>query len=208
MIADDHPLIADALGLAARTVVPEIAIDTATSIAAAETLVRTHRGYRLVLLDYLLPDARGFSGFMRLQHLLGTVPIALVTGLQRPELIETARALGAIGFLPKSEPLDQMARAMRAMLSGASWFPPTAVQPDRSGDLRARIGELSGAQLRVLLALADGRINKQLAAELDVTEATIKAHLTAIYRKLGVQGRAQALLAVQPLLGAAAAPEP
>ncbi|TVV73790.1 response regulator transcription factor [Sphingomonas solaris] len=206
LIADDHPLIVEALSLAARSVMPELAIDTAGTIAAAESLVRERKGYKLVLLDFLLPDARGFSGFMRLQHLLGSVPIAIVTGQRMPELAEAARALGAVGFLPKSQPLDEMARSIRTMLGGATSFPPASVGDAGASDARSRVSSLSGAQLRVLLALADGRLNKQIAGDLGITEATVKAHMTAIFRKLGVSGRTQALLAMQPLLGEAREP--
>ena len=163
--------------------------------------IARHKGYRLALLDLMLPDARGFSGFLRLQHALGDVPIVIVSAKQQPELIEAARALGAAGYLSKAQPLDETLGSLRSILSGKTIFPPVnaRMQADVT-DARARIAELSGAQLRVLMALADGRLNKQIAGDLGVTEATIKAHLTAIFRKLGVNNRTQAILAIQPLL--------
>ncbi len=201
LIADDHPLIVEALSIAVRSTMPELTVDKAASIAEAEALARDRRGYKLVLLDFMLPDARGFSGFLRLQHCLGAVPIMLVTAQRRPELIEAARALGAAGFLAKSLPLDEMARAMREVMAGRTAYPPATTHDAGAGSARDRIATLSGAQLRVLLALADGKLNKQVAGELGVTEATVKAHLTAIFRKLGVNNRTQALLSLQPLLG-------
>lgn len=201
LLADDHPLIREGLALAARVAMPELTIDSVGSIAEAEAAIARHKGYRLALLDLMLPDARGFSGFLRLQHALGEVPIVIVSARQQPELIEAARALGAAGYLSKALPLDETLASLRNILAGKAVFPPITgrVQAD-VGDARARIAELSGAQLRVLMALADGRLNKQIAGDLGVTEATIKAHLTAIFRKLGVNNRTQAILAIQPLL--------
>ncbi|HLZ79463.1 MAG TPA: response regulator transcription factor, partial [Sphingomonas sp.] len=149
----------------------------------------------------ILPDAVGFSGFLRVQHALGDVPIVIISARQQPELVEAARALGAAGYLSKAQPLDETLASLRSALAGRTVFPSDS----RSGHAdasaaRKRIAELSSAQLRVLMALADGRLNKQIAGELGVTEATIKAHMTAIFRKLGVTNRTQAILAMQPLL--------
>ncbi|WP_454885511.1 response regulator [Sphingomonas oryzagri] len=201
LLADDHPLIREGLALACRVAMPELTIDSVGSIAEAEAMIARHRGYRLALLDLMLPDARGFSGFLRVQHALGDVPIVIVSAKQQPELIEAARALGAAGYLSKAQPLDETLASLRTILGGKTVFPPAngRVQAD-VGDARQRISDLSGAQLRVLMALADGRLNKQIAGDLGVTEATIKAHLTAIFRKLGVNNRTQAILAIQPLL--------
>ena len=209
LLADDHPLIREGLALAARVAMPELTIDSVGSIAEAEATIARHRGYRLALLDLMLPDARGFSGFLRLQHVLGDVPIVIVSARQQPELIEAARALGAAGYLSKAQPLDETLGSLRTILSGKTVFPPmSGKMPSDVSDARARIADLSGAQLRVLMALADGRLNKQIAGDLGVTEATIKAHLTAIFRKLGVNNRTQAILAMQPLLGTSATDTP
>jgi DNA-binding NarL/FixJ family response regulator len=194
------------LALAARVALPSLVIDSVGSIAEAEAAIAQHDGYRLVLLDLMLPDAQGFSGFVRLQHLLGGVPIVIVSAREKLELVETARMLGASGYLSKGLPLDQTLSALRAVLAGGTAFPAVRAEDDAGlVAMRSRIATLSGAQLRVLIALAGGRLNKQLAGELGVTEATIKAHLTAIFRKLGVNNRTQAILAVQPLLGGSAA---
>jgi DNA-binding NarL/FixJ family response regulator len=207
LIADDHPLVREGLALAARAAMPGLTIDSAGSIAEAEKLVGLHRGYKLALLDLMLPDARGFSGFMRLQHLLGDVPILIISARQQPELIAAARALGAAGYLSKAQPLDALLGSLKRVLAGETVFPAGAKGAE-AGAARDRIAGLSGAQLRVLLALADGRLNKQIAGDLGVTEATVKAHMTAIFRKLGVNNRTQAILAMQPLLGEPAGEAP
>ncbi|USI71697.1 response regulator transcription factor [Sphingomonas morindae] len=203
LIADDHPLVVEALAMAVRACIPGVVVDSAGSIAEAERLGRERRGYRLVLLDLMLPDARGFSGFLRLKQALPQVPIVIVTAHAAPDLVETAKSLGAAGFLNKAQPLDQMSAAIRTIHSGTAVFPTLSARRDTgAAAAKARIADLSDAQMRVLLALADGRLNKQIAGDLGITEATVKAHLTAIFRKLGVNNRTQALLAMQPLLGA------
>ncbi|UAK26617.1 response regulator transcription factor [Sphingomonas nostoxanthinifaciens] len=200
LIADDHPLVLEALSLAVRKSVPGAEIDKASTVAEAEALASQRGDYRLVLLDLLLPDARGFSGLLRLQHVLGSIPIVIVTAHRRSDLIEAARALGAAGFLSKAQPLDELAEGIAAVLAGGTVF-PMGTGSDRSvTEARGRLASLSGAQMRVLLALADGRLNKQIAGDLRVTEATVKAHLTVIFRKLGVNNRTQALLAMRSVL--------
>ena len=207
LVADDHPLTREGLALAIRAAAPGIALDNAGSVAEAERAVATRRsGYRLVRLDLILPDARGFSGFLKLQHLLAATPIVVVSAREDPVIVEAARALGAAAFVSKSTPLDALAAALRRVLAGEAVFPPQSLASPAALSLRDRISTLSGAQLRVLLALADGRLNKQIADSLDITEATVKAHLTVIFRKLAVDNRAQALLAVQPLLAATGTP--
>jgi DNA-binding NarL/FixJ family response regulator len=155
---------------------------------------------RLVLLDYRLPDSDGYSGFFRLQYLLGTVPIAIISGFGDPQIVEAARVLGARGFLSKTQPLDVLADMVDQMLRGERVFPAAERSCHEIEVARGRLESLSSAQRRVLLALARGHLNKQIAQELDVSEATIKAHLTAIFRKLGVLNRTQAVLTIQPLL--------
>lgn len=200
LIADDHPLMREGLALAVRAVLPGVTVDTAGTIDEAAKALGRNVKYRLILLDFVLPDARGFSGLLRLQHEAGRVPIAVISAHEDPMLVESARALGAAGFLYKTRPFDELAREIRHVAEGHLVFPPQHGVPAAT-DLRTRIATLSGAQLRVLIALADGRLNKQIAADLDVSEATVKAHLTAIFRKMRVTNRAQALLAIQPLLG-------
>jgi len=205
LLADDHPLIREGFALAARVAMPDLAIDCVGSIAEAEAAIARHDGYRLVLLDLVMPDAEGFSGLLKLQHQLGAVPIVIVSARDKPELVEAARVLGAAGYLSKGLPLDETLAALRTVLAGGTVFPePSAEDEVAIGAMRTRIAALSGAQLRVMIALAGGRLNKQIAGELGVTEATIKAHLTAIFRKLGVNNRTQAILAVQSLLGGSA----
>lgn len=198
LIAEDHPLSREGMGLAARAAIPGASVTGVGTIAAAETaMARTP--FRLILLDFLLPDARGFSGFLRLQHRDPTVPIVLVSACEDRSLVEAARAVGAAGYIFKSTPIDDFAAILRRISGGAASFPLEGPVSSAVSAARGRIAELSRAQRRVLMALADGRSNKQIAHDLAVSEATVKAHLTAVFRTIGVTNRAQALLAVGPL---------
>lgn len=200
LLVDDHPLFREGLALAVKVATPELLIDNVGSIAEAQAMIALHKEYRLVLLDLMLPDARGFSGLMCLQKMLGRVPIVIISASQSPDLIEAARAMGAVGYFPKTQSLDEMLTGLRAVLAGTTAFPDVAPSDKENSSVRHRLEGLSDAQLRVLYALAGGRLNKQVACDLGITEATVKAHLTAVFRKLGVNNRTQAMLAVQPLV--------
>jgi DNA-binding NarL/FixJ family response regulator len=201
LIADDHPLSREGLSLAVRSSFLGAVIDTAGSVAEARAAVRTHRIYRLILLDFVLPDAQGFSGLIELTQLAGKSPVAMISAYDDPALIETARSLGAVGFLFKTDPLDVLTRRLTAIAEGETSFPEIRPALPAARAVSEMIGTLSDAQRKVLFALADGRLNKQIAGDLGISEATVKAHLTAIFRKLDVINRAQAMLAIQPLLG-------
>lgn len=202
LLADDHPLTREGLALAARSALPGIATIGVGSVAEAVAIAEeTRTEFRMILLDLQLPDARGFSGLLALQFRQPHVPIVVVTAREDQSLVEAARALGAAGFLFKSLPLDTIAARLREIDAGRTCFPDGTTANPLVEAARARIGGLSPAQHKVLLALADARSNKQIARDLNVTEATIKAHLSAIFRTLGVSNRAQALLAIQPLIG-------
>jgi DNA-binding NarL/FixJ family response regulator len=200
VIADDHPLVRDAVRMAIVTQFPYFVVEEATSIESAERIAQVRQDIALLLLDYQLPDADGFSGFFRLQHALGPVPIAIISAFDELRIINAARAVGAVGFISKSLALDEIAAAIGNIVAGQTVFPTTSAIPDQLRDMGDRLETLSSAQKRVLAALVRGDLNKQIAGDLDITEATVKAHLTAIFRKLRVTNRLQAILAVKPLL--------
>ncbi len=200
LIADDHPLVQEGIQLAIGARHPGNIVDVAGTIAEAEVLIQQHGRYRLLLLDYELPDANGFNGFFRLQHLLGRTPIAIISAHDSQQMVTTAQAVGASGFLSKRQPLETIIAAIEMILAGGRVFPPSPGPDAQTDTLRKRLDSLSGAQRRVLLALASGDLNKQIAADLGVSEATIKAHLSAIFRKLEVTNRTQAILTMRPLL--------
>lgn len=199
LIADDHPMCATALAMAARVADPAVTIDSATTLAEAEGFARGAR-HDLVLLDLMLPDVQGFAGLALMRAVRPDAPVAIVSARDDPGVIAQAVALGAFGFVPKSSPIDQMVAAIRALLHGERWLPKGIVAgpgDDRRVDVAQRMGTLSIAQLRVLRAIANGHQNKQIAYDLQLAEPTVKSHLSAIFRKLGVSNRTQAVLALQ-----------
>ena len=170
-------------------------------LAGAERFMRERR-YDLVLLDLALPDVQGMSGLLLLRQLQPSSAIAIVSAREEPRLMRQAAACGARGYIPKSTPVDVMVIAVNALLIGGQWFPQSALNFEMSDDQRelgARFAELSVAQIRVLRAIADGRLNKQIAHDLGIAEATVKSHLQAIFRKLGVPNRMQAVIALNSL---------
>lgn len=203
---DDHPLTREGIGLAVRAATSGGTVVSVGTIEEAEARLAKGR-FALVLMDFQMPGVNGFTGFLRIQHASPDTSIAIVSSHERPSLVNAARALGAAGYLFKSEPLDSIADRIAAILSGACVFPDGSAQDRSILNLRERIETLSRSQLNVLLALADGQANKQIAHHLSITEATVKAHMSAIFRKLGVTNRTQALIAVRSLLGSREAKE-
>lgn len=201
LVADDHPMCSAALAMAARVVDPAMPVDTATTLAETEQLIR-RTVHDLILLDLMLPDVQGFAGLALVRAIRPQVRVAIVSGRDEPGIIRQAAALGACGFIPKSLAIDQMVAAIAALMAGHSWFPEGLCSNDIDAsqtDMVARMGTLSVAQLRVLRAIANGHQNKQIAYDLHLAEPTVKSHLSAIFRKLGVTNRTQAVLALQSL---------
>ena len=202
LIADDHPIVRDAIVAAVRSSWPDCTVDEADSVSQAEAAVRAHKP-ALCVIDLMLPDAQGFSGVLLLQKVAPEAKMVVLSAREDADAISNARTLGVHAYLTKATPLGQIAAALREVMAGERVFPASSAPaaPDTGENMRKRLESLSTAQLRVLLALADGRLNKQIAADMDVTEATVKAHLSAIFRKLGVTNRSQAILAARPILG-------
>ncbi|MDY7524742.1 response regulator transcription factor [Sphingomonas sp. AAP5] len=201
LVVDDHPICAAALSMASRAVDGEAVVTTVSTMTEVETALRERR-FDLVLLDLMLPDVNGLSGLAMVRSLSSATPVAIVSGRDDMTTIRQGRGLGAKGFISKSAEIDEMIAAIRVILAGGQWFPDAAMA-DGAGteheDLARRLGELSTAQLRVLRAIAGGQQNKQIAYELGLAEPTIKSHLAAIFRKLAVGNRTQAVLAFQAL---------
>lgn len=202
LIVDDHPLVGEGFELSIRDAHPDLEIGRAASAAEAEAFAREH-GARvaLVLLDLVLPDVNGFSGLLMLQRLLPDRPIAIVSGRFDAQTVALARTFGAAAYLPKGAPVSDLVKAVGDILAGAPVDMPGEPTPaPEAEDFHRRIQTLSATQLRVLTALADGRLNKQIAGDMNLTEGTVKQHMSAIFKKLGVINRSQTILAAQPYL--------
>lgn len=204
LIADDHPLFRSALRQALTLAFGStVAVAEAESIAELETRLSQKHDWDLVLLDLNMPGAYGFSGLVLLRGQYPQVPVVMVSAQDDPAVVARAREFGATGFIPKSSSLEIIQSAVQAVLDGDDWWPPMTLEAvEVSAQARAAgqgLASLTPQQFRVLTMVCEGLLNKQIAFELSVSEATVKAHVTAIFRKLGVRTRTQAALLLQQL---------
>ncbi|MEM6828588.1 MAG: response regulator transcription factor [Pseudomonadota bacterium] len=190
VIADDHPLFRSALSHAVAKVWDGAELVEAESAAEARTELAN--GAEALLLDLHMEDSNGLSVLMDLRQDYPALPIAIVSASEEPRVYAAARQLGAAAFIPKSAGLEDMRVSLSAVRDGDLSFPDTA-EDDEDDDL-ARIASLTPAQRRILSSIRQGLLNKQIAYEQSISEATVKAHITAIFRKLGVSNRTQAVL--------------
>lgn len=196
LVADDHPLFRAALRVATLRAAPAARVVEAGSIADAVDRLREEPRVDLILLDLRMPDATGFSGVATVHAERPGTPIVVVSAAAASEAAG-ARRYGAAAFLSKAAALPEIEATVRAALAGVRT--PLDAVDDETDAMAASIAGLTPAQLKVLLAMLGGRLNKQIAHEIGISEATVKAHVTVIFRKLGVQNRTQAVLAARAL---------
>ena len=198
LVADDHPLFREALKGAVGKLLPKArlveSVDAESLFASAEA----HPEADLLLLDLNMPGAHGFSALVHLRGVQPQLPIIVVSAREEASVVRRALEHGAAGFIPKSSDTATIGVAIAAVLDGGHWAP---VQSDHVGglapeeaDVAERVRGLTPQQFRVLGMLGSGLLNKQIAHALGVSEATVKAHMTAILRKLGASNRTQAIL--------------
>lgn len=206
IIADDHPLFRDALKQALLGAFPDMCITELGSLDQLIEHVASPQETDLVLLDLKMPSDRsdttatGLTGLIYLRSHSPQVPVVVVSATDNPAVIRRCLSLGAAGFVPKSSPVDEIREAVRVVLDGGVWSPPSVNLDEEGADelpeLTSRLSSLTPQQVRVLTMLGEGLLNKQIAYELGVSEATVKAHVSAILQKLGVDSRTQAVIAV------------
>ncbi|MFK0690050.1 response regulator transcription factor [Mesorhizobium sp. IMUNJ 23033] len=205
VIADDHPLFRGALKEALVGVGDVAAIHEAGDFESAKALVVANEDVDMVLLDLSMPGASGLSGLISLRGVHPAVPLVVVSAHDDPVTIRRALDLGASGFISKSASMEEIRGAVQAVLAGDIAAPigiDLGVERDPEiSDLIKRLQALTPQQTRVLGMLAEGLLNKQIAYELGVSEATIKAHVSAILQKLGVDSRTQAVIQLAKIGG-------
>ena len=209
LIADDHPLFREALKQALEGILTRTRFDQAGNLDDTIARLESADAVDLVLLDLKMPGAQGLSGLIYLRAQYPALPVAVVSANDDPNVIRRAVDLGAAGFIPKSTPIDTIRMALDCIMRGEVWIPDAAliVAPgdDEADRVAHRIATLTPQQLRVLMMLREGLLNKQIAFALDVSEATIKAHVSAILQKLDVGSRTQAVIAASRIDGSAPA---
>ena len=198
VIADDHPLFRGALREAVSGLFKQVEIGEAGSFEEVAGLLDRGSDVDLILLDLSMPGVRGFSGLIYLRAQYPSVPIVVVSANADPAVIRRCMDLGTSGFIPKTLGIEEMRAAIKRVLEGGVWTPPdvdlSAGSDAETANLLARLASLTPQQVRVLMMLSEGLLNKQIAYELGVSEATVKAHVSAILQKLGVESRTQAVI--------------
>ena len=200
LVVDDHPLFLEALAITLRTSLGIVRIETADTLAAAQARLSSFRP-DVVVLDLDLPDVSGFDGLARLRD-QARAPVMIVSSMAEPPMIAAAIRAGASGFVPKHSSRETYRAAFEALAAGRTFVPPGITLEDAGPrsqvndrqDAVRRLGSLTQQQARILGLVCEGMLNKQIAYELSIAETTVKAHITAIMRKLGVQSRTQAVL--------------
>jgi DNA-binding NarL/FixJ family response regulator len=197
VIAEDHPMFRGALVLTLRRLMPEAQLIEVASQGELEEALARSVDVKIVLLDLRIPGAKGLSSLVFLRGEYPEVAVAIISGGAYAETIGRARQLGAAAFIPKSATTETIAQALAGVIRGESWFPEHDEAPLTSDPrLQDQLTTLTPQQFRVLKYLADGMLNKQIAEKLDVSEGTVRAHVTGILRKLGVSTRTQAVILV------------
>lgn len=200
-IADDHPMMRGALTLAVATTFGKAEILESSSIAELMAQLREIGEADLVLLDLRMPDANGFDGLRAVRANFPTTPVVVISALGEARLVSEALALGAVGFIPKSTPRHEIVAALHQIASGAVYTPPnleldapTRAQSTADAEFVQRVATLTRQQRKVLQLLGTGKLNKEIAFELDIAETTVKAHVSSILHKLKAYSRTQAVV--------------
>ncbi|MDR7191828.1 response regulator transcription factor [Luteimonas terrae] len=200
LVADDHPLLRAAVLHALRDSLGQIRVIEAATASALEPALDAHPEVELVLLDLTMPGARGLSSLVWLRGERPELPVVVISSNDHPRTVRRVQQFGAAGFISKSAPAESIGQAVQNVLDGGSWFPPlTAERSEEDAQLAARLAQLTPQQFRVLLGIADGLLNKQIAHQLGLAENTVKVHVTAILKKLECHSRTQAAVLVKAL---------
>lgn len=200
LVIDDHPMFCDALALTLRSVAGVGDIAVADTLATGLDVLAARGTPALVVLDLNLPDVTGMDGLLRLKACVPDTPLVVVSSMTDNAIVSAALAAGAAGYVPKHASQAQFRAALDNIARGTPYLPDTFVPCgtlDTRSDALVRLGTLTAQQARILDLICAGKLNKQIAFDLGIAETTVKAHVTAIMRKLGVQSRTQAVLVAQ-----------
>jgi DNA-binding NarL/FixJ family response regulator len=203
LIADDHPLYREALISALSPLFENIDIVQSDSLDSTLAALQQNVDFDLVLLDLNMPGCENFYGLIRVSQDFSQVPVAVVSASDSSEVVSKVMNLGAKGFIPKATATHTIADALKQIMDGKIWLPEgieIGIENDAPVlDIAKLVGELTPKQFQVLKLLQDGLLNKQIAFDLSITEATVKAHISAVFRKINVNTRTQAVLLLKHL---------
>ncbi len=199
LIADDHPLFPDAIKGALSAKLDDLEVFESSDFDSTLQVLSEQEDLDILLLDLHMPGNGDLYGLVRIREDYPSLPIAVVSGSEDINIVSKVMGYGAMGFIPKSSSSDDIANAINQILEGDTWLPKelknkVAEIEGEDREIAAQVASLTPQQYRVLQYLHEGLLNKQIAYELHISEATVKAHITAIFRKLGVYNRTQAVL--------------
>jgi len=202
VIADDHPLFREALVGRVQRAIPGVTIIEVADMAGVQEVLSDAGDIDLLLLDLNMPGAQGLSALVHVRAIAPDVPVVVVSAMEEAAVVQRAVGLGAAGFIPKSSGLEQISAALRAVLAGQISVPARfqgllLEVSAAEANAAQRIGTLTAQQFRIAVLLAGGMLNKQIGWHLEITEATVKVHMSTILRKLGAQNRTQVALRMQ-----------
>jgi DNA-binding NarL/FixJ family response regulator len=206
LVIDDHPLYCDALASTLERLFDSRSVRKATSLQDGLRQMSSRVRLDLVMLDLKLPDATGISGFIKVKNRLPDVPVLVISAESSDESVGALMSAGAAGFIPKDASVQVLQQALLEIKEGRRFFPPgfTPSPKSRNSDLSTqqiarKIADLTPQQSRIMKLICAGKPNKQIAYELSLAEATVKAHITALLRRLGVSNRTQAAMMVNSI---------
>ena len=203
LIADDHPLYRDALRGALSLSLPSLTLKEAGDLTSTGDMLN-QEDIDLLLLDLHMPGSNDLFGLLHIRKLYPDIPVAVVSGTEDTSLISKIIGVGASGFIPKTASAQDIGNAVEAILEGDIWLPEGLSDSvddvdEAFSELADKVASLTPSQYKVLCYMRDGLLNKQIGYNLDIAEATVKAHVTAIFKKLGINNRTQAVLIASQL---------
>jgi DNA-binding NarL/FixJ family response regulator len=204
LIADDHPLFREALKGALSSCFTDVTFLESESLDTTIDVLRKNRKVSIIILDLNMPGCDNFYGLLRVKEVFPDIPIVVLSASDSLQTVSQVMAFGADGFIPKTTATPMIKDALLAILEGEKWLPAgmaTAILEidDDAKDIAVKLKELTPKQFQVLKLVKNGLMNKQIASKLYVTEATVKAHIGVIFKKLDVKTRTQIVLAVEKL---------
>lgn len=199
LLADDHALFREGIKLVLKRLGPDITIVDASDYHELMDLATVNADADLVLVDLDMPGAEPFSALKGLLTRVPTLPVIVLTASESPEHMRKVMDIGVMGFIPKRETSDVMLSAIKLVLAGGVYIPKLMMKLNQSNQREIDVDALTPRQLDVLRCLVIGKSNKQIGQELGLTEATVKVHVSAIFRALAVNNRTQAARAAEDL---------
>jgi DNA-binding NarL/FixJ family response regulator len=203
LLADDHPMYRDALRGALTLNLGDLNLLEASDLIETVKMLQENE-IDLLLFDLHMPGSTDLFGLIHIRKLFPEIPVAVVSGIENVGIVSKVINTGALGFIPKTTQAIKVAEAVVSILEGEVWVPEKMPSDVTDFDetfvkLAESVSNLTPAQYKVLCFMRDGLLNKQIAYELDIAVATVKAHVTGVFKKLGINNRTQAVLIASQL---------